>query len=101
MKRPYEKPILTNQPSNGTATGLPAMKRPYEKPTLTDLSRPDARAGWLSGDNKASPQGLCYTGTLASPGVCGTGQNPDQTGLCFSGLHDSGGNLCVPGTAVR
>jgi len=77
------------------------MKRPYEKPSLTDLSVPTARAGWLSGDGKASPQGLCYTGIFASPGACSTGDNPSLQGLCHSGIGDSGGNLCITGTSVR
>ncbi|MGO9662398.1 MAG: hypothetical protein ACLP66_03700 [Polyangia bacterium] len=44
MKRPDEKPTVTDELLKGTATGLPAMKRPYEKPTLTDLDQ-EAKTG--------------------------------------------------------
>lgn len=77
------------------------MKRPYEKPTLTDLSLPTARAGWLSEDKNASPMGICHTGYTASPGGCVDGSSPGVSGLCFTGSSDSGGNLCSPGSGVH
>jgi hypothetical protein len=75
------------------------MKRPYEKPTLTDLSLPTARAGWLSGGGN-SPQGKCATGDGASPGICGNGNHPSTSGMCFTGDGDAGGNLCQSGLTV-
>jgi len=77
------------------------MKRPYEKPTLTDLSLPTARAGWLPGGGKASPQGICHDGfAVGDPtnGGCSAGKGPTQPGSCFSGTSDSGtGNTCFTG----
>jgi hypothetical protein len=79
------------------------MKRPYEKPTLTDLSLPTARAGWLSGDGKASPQGTCFHGDLAggAGGNCGPGGSPGASGGCNSGTSASPTNYCLTGTAVQ
>ena len=101
MKRPYEKPILTNQPSNGTATGLPAMKRPYEKPTLTDLSQLATRGGWLP-TKGASPDGACYTGVLVggSTGQCQGGAGPANPTSCGPGTSAAPGSLCLGGVGV-
>ena len=74
------------------------MKRPYEKPTLTDLSLPTARAGWLSGTGKASPQALCFTGSSAGtpPFSCGPGTVPGVAGTpCSQG--GTPGNICGTG----
>jgi hypothetical protein len=78
------------------------MKRPYEKPTLTDLSLPTARAGWLSGDNKASPMATCQSGANAGEpyGYCQAGYGPGTPGSCSPGTLDSGKNYCVSGTGV-
>ena len=78
------------------------MKRPYEKPTLTDLSVPTARAGWLSGTGKASPQGTCATGLLAGGegGSCSAGGAPGAPGGCNSGTTVSPTNYCLTGTSV-
>jgi hypothetical protein len=78
------------------------MKRPYEKPTLTDLSLPTARAGWLSGDGKASPQASCHGGDSAGQpyGDCSGGGSPGTTGSCHSGTTDAGKNYCVGGGGV-
>jgi hypothetical protein len=78
------------------------MKRPYEKPTLTDLSLPTARAGWLS-KGGASPQGVCHDGlgVGATNGGCIPGSGPDVRGLCFSGTSDARtGNNCTGGSGV-
>jgi hypothetical protein len=101
MKRPDEKLALTDELSKGTATGLPAMKRSYEKPTLTDLSRPDARAGWLSGDRKASPMELCTPGATAGysafNNTCNDGSGANF--VCNTGSQVGVG--CVSGAAVQ
>jgi hypothetical protein len=72
------------------------MKRPYEKPTLTDLSLPTARAGWLSkGD---SPQALCGGGTGAGTPPdysCNVGSVPGQASHCSSGTTPQ--NFCGGG----
>jgi hypothetical protein len=101
MKRQDEKPALTNELSKGTATGLPVMKRPYQKPTLTDLSQPDPRAGWLTGDGKASPQAICVGGDAAGPpnyGPCQTGFSPFVNSFCS--LGGGPGNVCGGGSGV-
>ena len=76
------------------------MKRPYEKPTLTDLSVPTARAGWLSGDRKASPMELCVSGATAGHSAfsneCTSGNGANFT--CTSGNNVGVG--CVSGAAV-
>ena len=77
------------------------MKRPYEKPTLTDLSLPTARAGGRLPGGGVSPQGVCHTGFNASPGGCVSGDNPGASGLCISGASDTGGSACAPGNGVR
>jgi hypothetical protein len=102
MKRPDEKPTLANELSKGTATGVPDLKRPYEKPTLTVLAERNIRAGWLSGDGKASPQGTCASGLLAGGegGNCGPGGSPGSSGACSSGTSASPTNYCLGGTAV-
>ena len=77
------------------------MKRPYEKPTLTDLSLPTARAGWLPGG--ASPQGWCHTGASAGDrhGSCGTGDLPSTLGNCGPGNSpDVNANFCESGNGV-
>ena len=76
-------------------------KRPYRKPTITNLSMPTAKAEWVPKDPEFTPKGICYTGTFASPGLCGTGEVPQSSGLCFSGLGDTGGNYCFAGNMVQ
>ena len=76
------------------------MKRPYEKPTLIDLSVPSACAGRLPGGG-VSPQGICHQGFSASPGGCVSGNGPGVSGLCFSGVSDTGGSGCSTGSSVQ
>jgi hypothetical protein len=79
------------------------MKRPYEKPTLTDLSLPTARAGWLPQGGKDSPQGTCATGLLPGQpaGGCGFGSSPNDPGSCHSGTSASASNFCSTGQIIQ
>jgi len=102
MKRPDEKPTLTDELSKGTATDLPVIKRPYQKPTLTDLSQPATRGGWLSGNGKASPQATCVSGSSAgSPpyGPCIYGGGVGSNSFCSNGGGVTG-NVCEVGTTA-
>jgi hypothetical protein len=76
------------------------MKRPYEKPAITDLSVPMARAGWVSPGGGESTQGSCVTGITVGTGTgdcqsgfgpsnptsCGTGQSAGPLVNCISGI---------------
>ena len=75
------------------------MKRPYEKPTLTDLSLPTARAGRVSG-GEVSPQGTCVNGLLPGQqgGDCNNGGSPSLPGNCHSGSSPVSTNFCSTGT---
>jgi hypothetical protein len=78
------------------------MKRPYEKPTLTDLSLPTARAGWLPGDGKASPQGSCVGGNgVGNPwGFCNSGNGATNPTDCGGGGSPAAQRYCGPGTSA-
>jgi hypothetical protein len=75
------------------------MKRPYEKPTLTDLSLPTARAGWVP-KGGASPDGACVTGALVggSTGQCFSGFGPTNPTSCGVGTSAGPGSVCGSGT---
>jgi hypothetical protein len=77
------------------------MKRPYEKPTLTDLSLPTARAGWLS-KGGASPDGFCNSGQSVggTGGQCYDGHGPTNPSSCSGGTSAPPGSLCITGSTL-
>lgn len=68
------------------------MKPKYEKPTMRSMGLPKA---W----GQQEPEGICSVGL--APGVpggtCSAGTSPESPGLCYTGISDTGGNLCFQG----